>query len=270
MSSNSPTYIPSPNWDIPADSDIVVLGRLIKDPKNPESKIPYSSTDPVPPAKIYEGEKIDWQTTLDKLRSGNIGLWAKCLQAIGGQLSFNQLKSSMEDHKFANLETKYFLPEDEYLALAIKDTGVQAYLQVHNWRVPVYLITGIKIARGASVSTESSTDRSAKAEVKMDATSADVPVEVGPEASWESKKKSGTSYGGSTDYIFAYQLMEMRPKKGGKPSSNKTHVKGAVFGRGEEGGDIALDIRDTFGIEEVNLGFLDTWEPIDQVKQDGI
>lgn len=143
MSSTTPTYIPSPNWDIPADSEMVVLGRLIKDPKSPESKIPKSSSDPIPPPKIYEGEKTDWQTNLERVHSGKIGIWAKCLQVIGGQLSFTQLQSAAEDHEFDILETKYFLPDDDYLAQAINDPGVQAYFQVCNWRKPVYLITGI-------------------------------------------------------------------------------------------------------------------------------
>lgn len=39
MSKSTATYILSPNSDIPTDSDIVVLGRLIEDPQNPLSKI---------------------------------------------------------------------------------------------------------------------------------------------------------------------------------------------------------------------------------------
>ncbi|KAI3317777.1 hypothetical protein HD806DRAFT_513744 [Xylariaceae sp. AK1471] len=128
MSSRIPTFIPSPNWDIPADSNIVVLGRLIKDPKDPESKV----GDPIPPPETYKGEKTDWQTTLERVRSGSIGLWAKCLQFIGGQLSFSQIKSLIKDHKFTCLKIKYFLLDNDYLALALKDLGVQAYLQVHN------------------------------------------------------------------------------------------------------------------------------------------
>ncbi|KAI0446280.1 hypothetical protein F4803DRAFT_504092 [Xylaria telfairii] len=257
MSSYTPTYIPSPNWDIPADSSVVVLGRLIKEPKNPESKIPKSSDTPIQPPEIFEGKKTDWQTTLERVHSGSLSLWAKCLQFIGGGLSFSQVKASMEDNRFECLETKYFLPDDDYLALALKDTGVQAYLQVHNWRKPVFVITGIKIARGASVSTESSTGRLAQAEVKMNVASGAVPLEAGPEAGWESKKKKGTSYGGATDYIFAYQLMKMKPKKRGKDSSNEGYVKGAVFG--EEDDDTEVKTRDIFDIEEeVSLGFLDT------------
>ncbi|KAI1739867.1 hypothetical protein F4680DRAFT_420339 [Xylaria scruposa] len=266
MSSLHPTYIPSPNWDIPADSDLVVLGRLIKDPKDPESKVPKSNADPILPPQIYEGKKTDWKTTLEQIRSGHIGLWAKCLQFVGGQLSLSQIKSSMENHKFEYLETKYFRPEDDYLALVLEDAGVQAYLEVHNGRKPVFLITGIKIARGSRVSTESSSGRSVHAEAKVNAADVGVPVEVGPEAGWESKKKKGVSYDGSTDYIFAYQLLRMKPKKGGKKVVNESYVKGAVFGKEEEGNNVEVKVRDIFDIEEeVSLGFLDTWE---QAKQD--
>ncbi|KAM0414541.1 hypothetical protein ACHAPT_013621 [Fusarium lateritium] len=269
MSSLKPTYIPSPNWDIPADSDILVLGRLIKDPKNPESQVPKSSADPIPPPRIYEGEKTDWQTTLERARSGTIGIWAKCLQVLGGQLSFSQLKSAMEDHKFTNLETKYFLPDDDYLAQALQDPGVQAYFEVHNWRKPVYLITGIKIAKGASVTTESSMERSVQAELKVDATTLGASAEAGPEGSWTSKDRRGISYAGSTDYIFAYRLTRMKPKRRGQAVSNESFVKGAVFGSDEEEEeDTEQALRETYDIaEEASLGFPDNWEQVETKEE---
>lgn len=264
MSSIIPTYIPAPNWDIPADSEIVVLGRLIKDPKNPESKIPKSSTNPIPLPRVYEGEKTDWQTNLERVRSGKIGIWAKCLQAVGGQLSFTQLQSAAEDHEFNSLETKYFLPDDEYLAQAVNDAGVQAYFQVCNWRKPVYLITGIKIAKGSRVTSERSTERSAQAELKVVATTLGAPVEGGPEAAWESKKRRRISYAGSTDYIFAYRLMRMKPKRRGQESVNESYVKGAVFDKEERGDAAKPALRDVYNIEEeTDFGFPDNWEGIE-------
>src|SRR5271156_872254 len=142
MSAATPTYIPAPNWDIPADSSIVVLGRMIKDPKHPESRIPKSNVVPIAPADIQTGDKEDWHTTSTRLRSGKVGVWAKCLQLVllGGDLSFSRLKSSLEDHKFEHLETKYFLP-DEYIEKALADPYVQGYFEVNEWRKPVFMIT---------------------------------------------------------------------------------------------------------------------------------
>lgn len=264
MSSNTPTYFPSPNWDIPADSKLVVLGRIIEDPKDPESQVPESGVLPIPPSAVQDGEKIDWETNLAKVRAGTIGLWAKCMQFISGGMSYSQLKSSLETHKFSELETSYFRPDERLLAQAAEDRGAQAYFRVHYWRKPVYLITGIKVARGASVSTENQVSRSMQAELKADTTSAGLNVEAGPEASLVNGKNTGISYGGSTDYIFAYQLTRIMPKNKGKGYKNEKFVKGALYGK-EEGGDTAgLKINDIFDIEEeISGGFQDTWEQIE-------
>lgn len=98
----------------------------------------------------------------------------------------------------------------------------------------------------------------------MDATDLGVPVEVGPEASWESKKKSGISYAGSTDYVFAYQLMRMKPKRRSHGSSNESYVRGAVFDKEERGDAAELSLRDVYDIEEeADIGFSNTWESIE-------
>ncbi|CAJ0549770.1 Ff.00g033830.m01.CDS01 [Fusarium sp. VM40] len=260
MTSYSPTYIPSPNWDIPADSNTVVLGRLIKDPKNPESKIAKSDIISIQESDIYDGDKTDWETTLEQVRSGNVGFWAKCMQIIGGGLSFSQIKSSMEKHRFDHLETKYFLPDDEYFSQVLEDAGAKAYLHVHRGKQPIYLITGIKVARGASVTAESSRDRSVKGELKAALTSVGAPVDFGPDASWRSEDKQGVSYGGSTDYIFAYQLTRIKQKKGQTETKNESYVKGAVYGKGEQSSD-SEKIGDLFEFEEeANLGFPETYE----------
>jgi hypothetical protein len=267
MANLMPTYIPAPNWDIPADSDLVVLGRLIKDPTDPESKIPGSRDDPVPPRRIYEGSKLDWTTTTEQLRSGSIGLWAKCLQWVGGGLSLQQLKASLKSHRFDVLETAYFRPDDDYYAQVLSDTGVQAYLEVHRWRKPVYLVTGIKIARVATVTTQNSTDREMKMELKADATMVGVPLDAGPELSTESTKAKGTSFGGSTDYIFAYRLTRMKPRKRGETSEEKAFVKGAVYDMGAD--ENKTKLRDRFIIEEENqLGFEDSLEYVEDELRD--
>lgn len=266
MANLVPTYIPAPNWDIPADSDLVVLGRLIKDPGDPESKIPGSSDVPIPPPKVYEGSKVDWATTLEQVRSNSVGLWTKCLQLVGGGLCLRQLKASVEDHRFDELQTTYFRPDDDYYAQVLSDPGVRAYLEVHRWRKPVYVITGIKIARIAKVMTQSTTERGVGVELKADATSVGVPLEVGPDLNTESTKKKGTWFGGSTDYIFAYRLTRMKPRlsKGGAATSeNKAFVKGALYGKDGEGTETA-GLYDKFDIEEEDkLGFRDSLETLE-------
>lgn len=268
MAPHKPTYIPSPNWDIPANDELVVLGRLIKDPTNPHSKIARSGVGAIPPSAIREKQDENFETTFEQVCSGSLGVWAKCLLLVQCGSDLKQVRSSAERHKFKVLETRYFVPDEEYLERALGDPGVQAFLHVKNWRAPVYMITGIKIARGASVSAESSSGRSARAELKVDGTGAGVPVEVGPEAGWGSGSKRGISFTGSTDYIFAYQLTRMKPKKRSGTSENKSYVKGAVFGTGEDGGADEASVLDKFDIEE-ETGGQGIRDELEQVDVDG-
>jgi hypothetical protein len=269
MSAKIPSYIPAPNWDIPADSSVVVLGRMIKDPKNPESQIPKSNVVSIAPSDIQLGDKEDWHTTSTQFRSGKIGVWAKCLQIVGlgGDLSFSKLKSSLEDHKFGRLETKYFLP-DEYLKKALEDPFVQGYLEVNSGRKPVYMITGIKIARGASVSTEKKKDIGVDGKLGVDLTAlAATPVSFGPEGKLERNDRRKIEYSKSTDYIFAYRLTRLKLKKGGG-FSGKSYVSGAVFGNDGDEGEVDDDgkpISELYDVEDFDgegVGIPDTLEEI--------
>ncbi|KAH9213093.1 hypothetical protein DL95DRAFT_507344 [Leptodontidium sp. 2 PMI_412] len=228
MASLVPTYIPTPNRDILASSSIVVLGRMITDRKNPESQVPASTLDPPDASEIQEGEKIDWETTSDQLRSGKIGLWFKCLQfVIGGQVSSSKLKSMAEQHKFKTLETKYFLPENDpqYLKKAVSDAGIQGYFKATGIRKPVYMIVGLKTGRKASVS------RRVEANIVPEGPA----VTLGPGGEWKATDKRDIKYKGSSDYIFVYKLLMFKPKKKEElGASTKTVTRGAVFGIPED------------------------------------
>lgn len=248
-------YIPAPNWDIPADSDLVVLGRLIKDPKNPERAIPGSAHIPLQPQRIYPGEKRGFSYVSDQLKSGKIGIWAKALQVVGGGLDLSQTKAYLDIHEFETLETKYFVPDVDYIAKAMQDEGVQGFLHATHKREPIYLITGLKIARGAKVTNKTHLQRTVAGEVKVDATTFGAPVEVGPEASLGLRTSALTSFAGSTDYIFAYRLERIKIKKRTDEITSKEYIKGAMFGRdGDDSDDEDEFVADEFteidGVEE--------------------
>lgn len=230
MTAIIPTYIPCPNWDIPDNSTLVTLGSLIRDPKNPESRIPRFVPTPIPAGSIHTGAKTDWHTTLTELLSGRLGIWAQCLQIVGlgGDLSFSALRSSLEGHKFEVLETKYFLPTDEFIKESLKNDFVQGFFEVNEWRKSVYMITGIKIARGASVDNRKTSEVGGNGKVGVDLTAVGAPVMLGPEAGFEKKRERIVAYAGSTDYVFAYRLKRIRARRGGKLEEGD-YLKGALF-----------------------------------------
>lgn len=262
MATTVPTYIPCSNWDIPATSTLVTLGSLISDPKNPESRIPKSVPPPIPPGSIQTGSKTDWHTTSTQLLSGKLGVWAQCLQIVGlgGDVSFGALKSSLEDHRFDALETQYFLPDSEFIAASLNNDFVQGYLEVHEWRKPVYMITGIKVARGASVANSTAREVDANAKVGADATMVGAPVTLGPKLGFEKKKERSVAYAGSTDYIFAYRLKRIRARKGGKLEEGD-YIKGALYGMvDDEEKEQSLD--EAYEIDDFDEGIPDVLKQV--------
>jgi len=242
------SYLPAPNWDIPADTDIVVLGRIIKDPNDPESLVPKSAV--VPPPKTYPGEKGTWAATLERLRSGKVGIWAKFLQlaGLGGDLNLERLKESVTNLTFDQLETEYFLPEadPDYLGDVTSDPYLQGYWEVTKWRKPVYLITGRKIVRGASVKTTNRAKIGGGGNLGVDLTSSGVPLSAGPKMELEKEDKQNIAFGSSTDYVFAYRLLRIKPKNNGAGFSTKGFVKGAAFDENMSNDAKAKTLNDLF------------------------
>lgn len=258
-----PRYIPAPNWDINANSTRVVLGRLISDPKDPESGIPHTWVQPIRDSDIQSGQKTDWETNVEQTRSGQIGLWARCLQfvgGIGGELSLSHLKSLFETHRFDTLETTYFDPDDAYLAQALQDQSVQDYFEVHgSGRKPVYMITGLKVARGgARVKTGTTSETTVAPAVEGDLTAAGAPVTVGIGGSYTTMDKRGTSYANSSDYVFAYRLLRLKRKLFSDEYASSSYVKGAAFGKGEgedddgdgDAGDAGRSVREMYDLDD--------------------
>ncbi|CZR67543.1 uncharacterized protein PAC_17442 [Phialocephala subalpina] len=229
------TWVPAPNWEIPATSPTVVLGSIIEDPKNPESRINKKGPVAIPDTEIRHDKKIDWKTTANELRSGKIGFWAQCLQVVGlgGDLNLSTLKSSLENHNFDFLETKYFLPEeiDGYMDDSVFDDYVQAYFEVA--KKAVYMITGLKIARGSVVEATKKKEHGGDGKLGIDLQSVAVPVTLGPKWEFKNQEERTVGWGGSTDYIFAYRLKRIKSKKYGAYKVDNFN-KGAVFGRDDD------------------------------------
>lgn len=277
MAAITKTYIPAPNWDIPATSTIVTLGAIIKDPRNPESVVKSHKVITIPDEAIQHCGKASWTTTSTEILAGKLGLWAQCLQmvGVGGDASFSGLKSALEEHKFDELETKYFVPEtvDGYLEACVKSDYVHAYFEATGFRKPLFMIVGIKIAKGAKVASEMKREIEGEAKVGVDLTALAAPVTLGPEGSLKRTRERSVKWAGSTDYIFAYRLVKIRCKKGGNFGIDDCN-KGAVFGRDDEDDDEDYDedeereksFQDEYNAEDYDgegLGIPDEVEEVD-------
>ncbi|KAK5656656.1 hypothetical protein OQA88_4636 [Cercophora sp. LCS_1] len=262
MTSPIPSYIPSPNWDIPFPSPSVSLGRLIKNYKDPESLIPSSTIRPIPPSAINISHKKSWHTTMEEIKAGHLGVWASFLQILlvippvgTAEVGLEVVRSKAEEHRFETLETHSFIPDPEYIRQAIADPGAQAFFEATGRRKPVYMITGIKVARGADVNRETATKIGVEAGIEADLTAVTmVPVTPGTGVGWQRGKRVAVGFAGGSDYVFAYRLIKIKLKRKGVVSER--FAKGAVFGLDDELEDSEGE---DFDVEEYDggLGVLD-------------
>jgi hypothetical protein len=211
MASAKPSYMLPPNFDFTSDGAIA-LGKVIKEPKRPDRALHSAVVDQ---SLITKTKRSPWSFSINDARSGSVGLFATFLAPIPG-IGADIAGSLSLDHdhvyRCEELVTQYFVPDDIFIAKCLCSSTVKAYTKAHRWR-SIYMITGIKIAHGATMETTAEEGHSIGGKVGVDSTPSGVPIGGGPEAKYEQKKTRTVKFGSGEDFILAYQLLKIKPKR---------------------------------------------------------
>ena len=231
---STPTYFLAPSCDFPPDG-LIALGSIIVHPKTPQKSLNYRNNQrvAVPADDLQESFKDNWEDVIKSATHSKVTLWASFLQMIlgvGADVSAG-LKQGREDvYKFRRLETKYFEPDVAYIEDSLKGEGVKAYISATRYKKPIYMVTGVKIACGASVNGKTVKEYEGKLKVGLDATLlTGVPVSGGPRIETSSTKGREVKFDDGSDYVFAYRVVKIQLGKGGHVKEHKDFTKGALF-----------------------------------------
>lgn len=154
--------------------------------------------------------------TTTRGRSLNASIWATFLQSASANVGGEKAKDITEKYSMASgIETKYFEPTDDEVTARVQQSAkVSAAMDSGLFgQKQVYMITGLKIAKGFAY--ESSTSSSIAGNVGGSAPlTPGGEVSLGAEAGASSRKEMQTSYktGPGIDIIFAYQVHEIATK----------------------------------------------------------
>jgi len=236
MANPQKTYFLTPSFDYPPTGPIL-LGNIISSPKYPDRPLNNASTRPaIPAAALKTITKTDWKSTAAKSHSGKVGIWAKFLEVVVGvgvgiDVGTSWERGTENEYKFDKLETSFFEPQavEGYLESAMKTPGVIRYLSKSRGRKPLYIVKGVKIARGATAKTLRTKANGGRLSVSVDRTLMVAPGSVGPKLEAEIKKEDGVEFGGSDDFVFAYRLGRIKVRKTGEAEEDD-HNEGALFG----------------------------------------
>ncbi|KAI1390036.1 uncharacterized protein F4822DRAFT_400591 [Hypoxylon trugodes] len=244
-------YIVAPDFSTaPPPDGPVELGHILKNvfefsPLNEGQRIDIPNRLPI-------DEKRGFKTTRSKILGGTFGVFAEVLAILGfGIEAHAEYKREADDVlSIDRLETLAFNPTDEYVKKSMETDGVKIYTNATKNKKPVFMITGIKIARGASLETKRSTTVGGR--LKLGFSAPGMPGDIGPEAGLTKGQSVGESFEGSTDFILAIRVRQIKYKKA--EIVHDVYYRGATMMDGKTGQEYELeDLGEEFAIEDLRL-----------------
>ncbi|KAH7249104.1 uncharacterized protein BKA55DRAFT_513383 [Fusarium redolens] len=161
--------------------------------------------------------KAPWSIGKGKASSGSLGIWANFLQAVGvtAESNFDWNNANDVSHTCERLDTYSIEPTDDYVKDSVKAVATEAVKR----RQRLFMVTGVKIARGAVGSISSSRRVGGGARAGFGGESLGVPLDGGPQFTISRDVYDEETYGESSDFVFAYRIRRIVYPKGGWEST---------------------------------------------------
>lgn len=216
-------YFQAPNFDINPESDTAPkLGSIFSSLDRltgPLNQFDYAS---VPTNLMNQSASAGFNETVDKSLKGSMGLNANVAQGIAGSadLVYAFARAKKNVYHCELLETVEFEPTEEFVSDCIlASQRVQNFLENSLvGRKRVYMITGLKIATGFSMSASNETKHNPILKVAVNMITMGVPAEAGPKLDLAIANARTVSHGRSTNKIvFAYRVIRIKRKRDGEP-----------------------------------------------------
>jgi hypothetical protein len=203
-------YFIAPDFDCPPNTAIL-LGHILTDPTLPYEPLNADALMPPTPSIVINTTKTGFSATRSQLSSGKFGIWAQILEgAYGGGVGHNFDNSQDIEFHIDEIETSFIKPAGietkQYIKTCVEDEDVLAYFKGSIFKKSVYIIVGLKIAKGAKVSIGSERSRETTAKAMVDGTAGGFPFKAGPQAEVKGERKGSTKWKDEKSFVFAYRL----------------------------------------------------------------
>ena len=241
------TYFLCPTSDFipPPPAGPLCLGSIIRSTSTPQFPLNRANVVPVTNADPPLVE-TDWKKTASTETALGLGVYAQFLRQVTGGLPFGadldveQSTRTTSLFEFDTVTTLIFEPTPQYVEEAVKAPSVEAYLKEPKQRfAPVsslFLVTGIKLVKGASIRYSTSKNKAVSGNVGIDVALAGVTV--GPKGQWTRINDDETEFNRASEFVFAFRLKKLRF---GRKLKIEEYNKGAFMAVGKDGKDGETD-----------------------------
>jgi patatin-like phospholipase/acyl hydrolase len=199
------SYFLVSSCDIPPDG-VLRLGAILTDPKEPYSVI--NEEHLIEPPDIITNEQSSFETSAIVSNLAKKRVWVAFLEFSGLASAIDESKFSHQAFRFDKLETRSFTPKIDYLHKSLQIPEIEAFVKGPRWRRNrLYVVTGLKVARGARFQQTNPSDTTAAAVANVALVQPPLRQELGGVGS--SSFPHADTFQAATDFVFAYQLREI-------------------------------------------------------------
>ncbi|KAJ5638442.1 aldehyde dehydrogenase conserved site [Penicillium herquei] len=214
-----PTYILAPSFHFKPESGPIALGNIISHPLRPHRALttvdPKTLRDEYPRIETFTYH--DRNITRGTSRDVSMSIWGEFLQTATSKISGGRGSDLESTYTMESLETKYFVsdPELEEIEARLKVPRVRSVIDssmIPKMKNPVYMVTGLMVAKGFSIERQSEKRHNEEIDVSGNAPTPVGQVGLGTTLSSSSSRKEGDSWKSGEDIVFAYQLLKIEIK----------------------------------------------------------
>ncbi|RDW58780.1 hypothetical protein BP6252_13256 [Coleophoma cylindrospora] len=186
----------------------IALGNVISDPALPDSAINPQPIVFPPSVTISNGIPLkNWKWSKSPSTQIDGGIYAQFVDVVDGEIRAHREKETTLEYSCQELRTQSFQINEEYIEAIKAVPAIQAKVLR---RERLYVITGIKIATGATVNEQTLKSLGFRLAAMVDLTAVTaVPVKVGPQFEFNKKDPESLNYDVDDAFVFAYRLEEI-------------------------------------------------------------
>jgi hypothetical protein len=211
------TYFLCPTSEFvhPPPAGPLSLGAIIRSTSSPQLPLNGANIPPVANLNTPVVE-TDWKKTVSGETGFGLGVYAQFLQVVTGglgpQVDVEHLRRTTNTFAFDTVTTIGFEPTPEYVDAAVKALAVQAYLREPKQRfapvVSLFLVTGMKLVKGAKIKYSTSGSTGITANMGIDLTT--LGVSFGPKGHWSRMNDDETEFSRESEFVFAFRVKRLR------------------------------------------------------------
>lgn len=248
MSQEQRTYILAPNFRIKPSSGAIALGSIIADPLRAHRSLTTVEDDRLATGYPRIEKFSEYERNITRSESGELSMavWAQFVQTISAKVSGSHGTTHESNYSMETLETAYFItdPKLEEIESRINVPRIKAIVNpgwLPSQRKPVYMVTGVMVAKGFTANRQRNKEHSGEFEVGVNVPTAG--LDVGDNAVRSHNVGDSESWKAGDDIVFAYQLLKIEVKgwKGTRVEYDELRHKAAFLGNEDDDGDVIED-----------------------------